>query len=110
MLGWLKQTDVERGYPARSVTFIKWVTCGERKDYMWVDLAPPLSPGEAAKVEELRRVMLAPRRAGTTLDLPIKWPIDVYVCTVNAAKSDAPANVSPGDVTIRHWAVLSSSP
>jgi hypothetical protein len=30
----------------------------------------------------------------------------VYVCTVRGSTTDAPSEIDPGDVVIRHWGVV----
>ena len=105
IVGWLKQSDVDVGFAPRQVEKLKHVACGERDDYIWARLTPPL---ETASRELLDTVLLAPRHVGFSLAGPLAEPIDVYVCTVSMPTPDLPYLVAPEAVDIRYWAMLSA--
>ena len=109
MFGLLRQADVDKSYEPRQVLIVKSVRCGRRDDYLWVRLQPPIESWEAGNKEQLSMVMLAPRLAGSTLDVPLAHPTDVYVCTVRGVTGPLPLEVAPEDVQIRHWGVVDPS-
>ncbi len=109
MLGWLTPFDMENPYALRRVDVVHAVACGERDDYLWVRLDPPLEPGEAANAARLDHVLLAPRHEGHPLTIPIEEPVHVNVCTVRDATTDVPPRIHPGDVEIRHWGIVAPS-
>ena len=82
------------------------VTCGERRDYLWVRLDPPIAPGEAANDQELESVLLAPRHEGHPLTVPVVEATHVYVCRVPGVSQDLPPKVDPTDVEILHWGIV----
>lgn len=109
MLGWLTQSDVDQGYSPRRVETLGFVTCGQRDDYVWVRLDPPLEPGEAANKERIEIALLAPRHEGASLAVPVVAAVSVYVCTLRAGHGQLPAVVRVDDVAIRHWGVVHPS-
>ena len=106
MIGRLAPFDVESPYAPRHVDLLHPVTCGEREDYLWVRLSPPIAPGKAANEEELGYVLLAPRHEGQPLALPIDDPVHVHVCTVSGVTTEAPLEIDAINVEIRHWGLL----
>ena len=107
MIGWLRSFNTERPYDARETTELARVKCGERDDYWWARITPPLERGEAGNPEPLEVVLLAARHVGDRLDsLPVTSPVHVYVCTVKGLLADTPPEVDPKNVDIRHWGVL----
>ncbi|MGH7867289.1 MAG: hypothetical protein ACREP9_06560 [Candidatus Dormibacteraceae bacterium] len=86
--------------------FRQWVKCGERSDYAWVDVSPPLQPHETGASGEITRVILAPRHQGIYLNMPIKsWPVHVYILEV-PPELDGASEV-PADATrIKAWGLL----
>jgi Immunity protein Imm1 len=104
-LGWLRLFDTDSAYAPRRVEVMRAVGSGDRRDYLWVRLDPPLAAGEAGN-EEIELVLLAPRHEGHPLAAPLDEPVHVYVCTVRGATTDVPAQIEPGDVEIRHWGIL----
>ncbi len=106
MVGWLRGFDMQAPYGQRRAELLKFVACGERKDYAWVRLEPPLEPDTAGNPERLDVVLLAPRHVGENLTNPVGSELHVYVCTVKAGTADLPDQIAPDDVVILHWAVL----
>jgi hypothetical protein len=110
MIGTLEQADVSKSYEPREVHWLQSVRCGDRDDYGWVQLVPPILPGQAANTDTLEVVLLAPRHKGKTLTgRPVEADIHVYVCSAPRGRG-FPAVVSPEDVTIRHWGLLRPRP
>ena len=109
MLGWLTAFDVDRPYGPRRVEVIHAVVCGERSDYFWVRLDPPIGQGEAANDEELDFVLLAPRHEGHPLTVPVAEATHVYVCRAPGFPADIPAEVDPSEVEILHWGIVAPS-
>jgi hypothetical protein len=84
----------------------RWVHCGERFDYAWVDVDPVLDPTETGISTTLDRVLLAPRHEGVYLDEPRDdWPIHVYLLTTPEELVDS-EEVPADAVRIRAWALL----
>jgi hypothetical protein len=108
-LGWLTSFDVESPYDPRRVEVVHAVVSGERRDYLWVRVDPPIAAGEAANKDQLAFVLLAPRHDGHPLTVPVLEPVHVYVCTVRGATTDVPSEVDPSDVEIRHWGIVTPS-
>jgi hypothetical protein len=108
-LGWLTQFDVESSYLPRRVDVLHPVEWGERRDYLWVAVNPPIAPGEAANAEELSFVLLAPRHQDHPLSIPVRDPTHVHVCRVRGATTGVPARVNPEEVEILHWGIVSPS-
>jgi hypothetical protein len=108
-LGWLTQFDVESSYAPRRVDVVHPVKCGERRDFFWVRLDPPIAPGEAANREELDSVLLASRHEGHPLTVPVAEETHVYVCRIPGATGDLPPEVDPSEVEILHWGIVAPS-
>lgn len=88
-------------------TFTRWVSCGERDDYVAVSLQPPLEPeawGLNSRVEE---AILAPRHLGFSLRTG-PFPLHAYLTTTT--KYPVPETVDPDDLTVRAWIIASKSP
>ena len=85
------------------------MVCGERRDYVWVRLDPPIAPGEVANDEELDLVLLAPRHNGHPLTVPVAEATHVYVCRVAGYPTDLPPEIDPNEVEILHWGVVAPS-
>ena len=109
LLGWLTSFDVESPYDPRRADVVRAVACGERRDFFWVRLDPPIAPGEAANQEELDSVLLAPRHEGHPLTVPVADATHVYVCRVPSATADLPPEVDPSEVEILHWGIVAPS-
>jgi hypothetical protein len=79
---------------------------GERSDYAWVDIEPPLQPQQTGISMPLTRVIVAPRHQGTYLDQePGDWPIYVYFLTTPEDLLDSDI-VLAAAVQIRAWGLL----
>ncbi|HUK76522.1 MAG TPA: hypothetical protein VL117_02870, partial [Thermoleophilia bacterium] len=89
----------------RRVDKLKSVACGERNDYIWARLIPPL---ETARRELLDIVLLAPRHVGFSLADSLADPMHVYVCTVSGSTPELPDVVAPEAIDVRYWAVLTA--
>jgi len=104
--GWTIRAFENESAQSHQAVFRSWAVCGERRDYAWVDLLPPLAPSETGAPVSLTRVLLAPRHEGIRLTEPPKeWPIHVYVLSVPETLVDA-EEVPPDIVKIRLWAIL----
>jgi len=106
MLGWLDPFDVEGPNERRRVEVLKTVACGERRDYVWARLLPPLAPGAIAGEGILEVVLLAPRHAGYVLKSPLSEAVHVYVCSVPGVESELPDDVAPESVEVEFWGVV----
>lgn len=104
--GW-QIAPVDEPTPRRHEAILRrWVRCGERFDYAWVDIVPPLEPEESGISAALDHVLLAPRHEGFYLDQePPEWPVHVYVLSAPDELIDS-AEVPPDAVTIKLWALL----
>lgn len=105
-LGWLRPFDMDSAYAPRRVEVVHAVASGDRRDYLWVRLEPPITAGEAGNQEEIEFVLLAPRHQGHPLTAPLDEPVHVYVCTVRGATTNIPAHIEASDVENRHWGIL----
>lgn len=107
-IGWqLRPYENHLAAPHRAL-FHRWVTVGQRNDYAYVSLDPPLHPSESGISESLERVVLGPRHEGVRLDqFGATWPVHVYLLT--AAPEAAEGGTIPADgLKIRGWALLES--
>lgn len=106
LLGWLAPFDVDKGYSPRQVEQLGVVRCGERADYSWVRIEPPIERGEAGNHDRIEVALLAPRHEGYPLESPVSEPVHVYVCSVRNISDQLPAEVAVEDVIIRHWGII----
>jgi hypothetical protein len=84
------------------------VKCGERSDYAWVDISPPLSSRETGISADIAKVILAPRHQGTYLNEVVpRWPIHVYLLSVPLELDDFD-EIPPDSVKVSAWALLVS--
>ena len=91
---------------AHWATFCKWVACGDRNDYAWVVVSPPLMPRETGVSTEIGKAIVAPRHQGVYLNRPIQqWPVHVYLLSVPVELEDAD-EVPPDAASIKAWALL----
>jgi hypothetical protein len=105
MSGWvLRLFDVET--PTMHVArFISWMRCGERNDYAWVELDPPLARLEPGR-EPIGLAVLAPRHEGIRLNEPIAES-PVHVMVLAAPDEIAREEVVPPDaLSIVAWATI----
>lgn len=85
------------------------MACGERRDYLWVRLDPPIARGEAGNDDELDVALLAPRHDAHPLSVPVTEATHVYVCRVAGSPTDCPPEVDPNEVEILHWGIVAPS-
>ena len=88
--------------------FTRWVSSGDRDDYVAVRIIPPLSPYESGVDEILEDVILAPRHAGVSLRHIAEYPVHVYVLTTSPGRAEA-KSIPPDEFSIRIWAVLEAA-
>ena len=97
--------EPEDVYGRTMVVLSKTVQCGDRSDYYWATLNPPISREKLGIGEDLKQVLLAPRFAGDSIDQAAETSIHVYICTVESDQFGA-QEISPDDVRIVNWALL----
>ena len=102
---YLSSFEPQGAYAPREVTFTKAVHCGERDDYVWVRIEPPLKANELATNTDIEVALLAPRHEGGSLLAPNSWPVHVYVCRTRRTPIGS-ASVPPDDVQILNWGIL----
>ena len=105
-LGWrLSPYEGNEEQPHQAI-FRHWVKSGERDDYAWVDISPPLLPHEIGVPGGLERVIVAPRQQGVHLDRAIsQWPVHVYLLSAPADLGDA-SDLPADALKIKAWALL----
>jgi hypothetical protein len=107
--GWLLTAYESAANLQHRAVLLGWVRCGERSDYAWVDLDPPLKPAETGISMPLTRVVIAPRHEGVYLDqTEAQWPIHVYLLTTAAELLDH-AEVAPDSFKIQAWGLLNGT-
>ena len=89
--------------------FKRWVSSGDRDDYVAVRIIPPLSPYESGVHEILEDVILAPRHAGVSLRHIAEYPVHVYVLTTTSPGHAEAKSIRPKKFSIRIWAVLEAA-
>ena len=105
---WLESYDHEPPLARRRLTVISAASCGERTDFRWVHVDPPLEVGPhrwlAAKLV-LDTVAIAPRHVGGTLASG-PWPLHVYVCRAKTADTLLSTSFGADDISIEYWGTI----
>lgn len=103
--GWLLRLFDGEEPTTHVARFVSWVRCGERTDYAWVELEPPL-----ARLDErggaVGLAVLAPRHEGVRLDEQVtSSPIHVMILAApdELARNDV---VPPDSLSIAAWATI----
>lgn len=92
-------------FEKRKIVLLERVRCGDRNDYAWCEISPPLEGWKFGRRVPLGRVLLAPRFAGDTLFPDPTKPCHVYVA-ISSSGIDAGASIAPDDVKIIAWGLL----
>lgn len=105
----LDSYDIEPPFAQRRVTVLKTARCGERTDWLWVRLEPPLEVGPHRWLRttlSLDVAAMAPRHVGTTLDEG-PWPAHVYICRAKEPATTMATEFTPDDISIEYWGLVS---
>ena len=104
----LDSFDIEPPMTQRHLTVLSPARCGERTDWVWVRVEPPLEVGPHRSLGAtllLDMVAIAPRHMGSSLeDGP--WPVSVYVCRAKADETLLAAEFAPDDISIEYWGIV----
>jgi hypothetical protein len=92
--------------PEHRARFRRWVRCGERFDYAWVDLIPEIGIEGFGIREGVSAAVIGPRHEQVFLDAEDQqWPVHVYVLSPPDELADS--DFLPSDaMKIRAWALL----
>jgi hypothetical protein len=110
----LDSYDLEPPFAQRRLTVLSAARCGERTDWFWVAVDPPLEYGPRGwlpgmgGLPTLRTVdvlALAARHEGASLEKG-PWPVHVYVCRAKADETLLAAELSPDDIAIEYWGTV----
>jgi hypothetical protein len=104
----LDSWDLEPPFDQRRLTVLSTARCGERTDWIWARVDPPLEVGPHRWLTStllLDLVAVAPRLVGGNLDVG-PWPVQVYVCRAKADETRLAAEFSPGDISIEYWGTV----
>jgi hypothetical protein len=103
----LDSDDVDPPFAQRRLTVLSTARCGERTDWLWVAVEPPLEYGTRGWLPGMPGLpamhaadvlAIAPRHPGASLEAG-PWPVDVYVCRARADETRLAAEFSPDDVS-----------
>jgi hypothetical protein len=98
---WLSQYDVIHPWDPVRVTLNKRFHVGQRTDWAWATVEPPLLLGSA----EHATVALGARHQGPNVWEPVEWPVHVYVCTTDPALHGRDT-VDQDALSIKAWGML----
>lgn len=105
---WLDSYDYEPPISRRRITVLADARCGERLDWRWIRVEPPLIVGPHRSLDQavsLDIAAIAPRHVGATFsDGP--WPLHVYVCRIKDAARQLAPEFTPDEVVIEIWATV----
>lgn len=99
---WLTSYDIDPGWGPIEATLVGEASIGERTDWAWVILDPPL------EVDGLPRsqVLLGARHQGDSVwSEPERWPMHVYVCLPHSGDARS-RHFARDEVTNRYWGLL----
>jgi hypothetical protein len=102
---WLTSYDFEpRGGPIE-VNLVGHASIGQRTDWAWVTLEPPLR----IDGKDRDRVLLGARHQGNSVwSEPGRWPVHVYVCVPEVA-AESRNDFTREQVTNAYWGLLHQS-
>ena len=104
----LDSFDSEPPLAQRLLDVLAGARCGERTDWLWVGVKPPLEVGPNPSLPTtllLDVVAIAPRHIGSSLEVG-PWPVHVYVCRAKADETRLAAEFSPDDISIEYWGTV----
>ena len=102
---WLTEYDVEAGWGPVEVELESGATVGDRNDWAWATIDPPVSMAG----KERSSVLLGARHQGDTVrPTRGRWPMHVYVCAPKDGVTIRDT-LRAEDVTIGAWGLLHES-
>jgi hypothetical protein len=110
----LDSYDLEPPFAQRRLTVLSTARCGERTDWLWVAVDPPLDYGPRGWLPGMHGLptpsnvdvlALAPRHLGASLETG-PWPVHVYVCRAKVDETRLAAEFSPDDVAVEYWGTV----
>jgi hypothetical protein len=102
---WLTSYDIESGLGPIEVNLVAHASIGQRTDWAWATLEPPLRIDGKAR----DRVLLGARhQGGSVWSEPGRWPVHVYVCVPEVA-AQSRNDFTREQVTIAYWGLLHES-
>jgi len=102
---WLTSYDIDPPWGPIEANLVREAGIGERTDWAWADLDPPLE----VNGEFRARVLLGARhQGGSVWSEPERWPIHVYVCLAKPG-AETRDRLAPADVTIQYCGLLHQS-
>jgi len=105
----LDSYDIEPPFAQRHLTVLKTARSGERTDWLWVRVDPPLEVGPhrwLTTTLSMEVAALAPRHVGVTLDQG-PWPAHVYICRAKDPATTMAAEFAPDEISIEYWGLVS---
>jgi hypothetical protein len=99
---WLTSYDVEPGWGPIEANLVGEASIGERADWAWVLLDPPLEVDGQLRSHAL----LGARHQGDSVwSEPERWPMHVYVC-LPESDEETSRRFTRDQVKNRYWALL----
>jgi hypothetical protein len=99
---WLTSYDMDPAWGPIEANLVGAVTIGQRTDWAWAVLEPPLRMNGDSRV----LVLLGARHQGDSVwSEPGRWPIHVYVC-VPKRGDETNSHFTRDQVTIAYWGLL----
>ena len=102
---WLTSYDIEPAWGPIEATLVDETSIGERWDWTWAVLDPPL----AVDGQPRSRVLLGARhQGGSVWSEPERWPVHVHICLPKNGH-ETNTHFTREDVTIEYWGLLHQS-
>jgi hypothetical protein len=104
----LESYDIEPPFAQRRLTVLSAARCGERTDWFWGRVEPPLEVGphrSLATTLSVEVLAIAPRNVGGDLDAG-PWPVHVYICRAKDPATTLSAEFEPDDISVEYWGVV----
>jgi hypothetical protein len=99
---WLTSYDTDPGWGPIEANLVSEASIGERTDWAWVVLDPPL----VVDGQSRSRVLLGARHRGDSVwSEPERWPVHVYVCLPESDEEQG-SHFTRDQVTNRDWGLL----
>lgn len=106
IVGWLRSFDVAQPYAARRVRKLRNAQVGDRTDYIWARIDPPIQPGEVTTDEPIDLALIAGRHQGYPLSIPVQQETHVYVCVPRARSNRLAPKLAGDEVINHHWGII----
>jgi hypothetical protein len=102
---WLTSYDTVPAWGPLEVNLLGQASIGERTDWAWAVLHPPL----VVDGQRRSRVLLGTRHRGNSVwSEPKRWPVHVYVCLAGS-DDEASNHFTREEVTNQYWGLLHQS-